>query len=390
MRARNAPLAALLLLTMSAATFQMFALGILASPIIDDLELSRFMLGATGAVNTLVGAVTAPFTGGWADRIGPRRGVIAVLALSAVGMAILGMADNIPLLLLSGAVSGLAQGLGNPATNLLIAETVEPGRQGTLTGIKQSGVTAAAVMAGATLPWLEGFGDWQTASLVYAVVFTVIGAVAAILLPRPAHVRHEVVSTPIGGVLSPLVVRLTAFAFLMGLSGGGIGRFLALFAEEEIGVSHATAGAAVALSGLLGVFARIYAGRTAERSRRPIRLLTILAVIAVGNSGALVLSTELGVWMLWVTVVMYALGHTPWNAVINLAVIVRYKRADAGRITGVIYLGFLLGLAAGSPITGWIVDTYDTYTPAWILAAVLAAAAAAVSAGIGRDGLDGT
>ena len=49
-----------LLLTMTASAFQVFALAILASPIISELDLSRAQIGLIGSVNTAVGAVTAP------------------------------------------------------------------------------------------------------------------------------------------------------------------------------------------------------------------------------------------------------------------------------------------------------------------------------------------
>ena len=81
---RRLPLGIVLVSTMVASTFTLFALAVLASPIIDDLGVSRATIGLIGSVNTGLGALTAPWTGRVTDRIGPRRAVLGLLGLSAV------------------------------------------------------------------------------------------------------------------------------------------------------------------------------------------------------------------------------------------------------------------------------------------------------------------
>ena len=78
--------------------------------------------------------------------------------------------------------------------------------------------------------------------------------------------------------------------------------------------------------------------------------------------------------------VFYALGHTAWNAVANLAVIMNVPSRDAGRASGVIILGFLMGLTIAGPATGAIVDVAGRYEVVWWLSVALAAASACVLA----------
>ena len=391
MHARQVSLSVVLIAVMVASTFQIFALGVLASSIIDDLEISRTSVGIIGAVNTGVGAITAPFSGRLADRMGPRRAVLAVTTIGAVGMLLMAASNSMGMLLVSAVVSGVPQGWGNPATNALIADVMPIGARGTITGIKQSGVTLAIVMAGAVLPWLEKGNDWQGAALVFALLFFALMVMSAVLLrglsSQPAQ---EAVDIDRSDRLPPIIWRLGVFAFLMGTSSGAIGRFLALFSEEALGLSLEAAGAVVAVSGAVGMVARIVAARAAERWITPERLLLRLSFLGVITCAMLASATTVGAWLIWPTVVLYAIGHTAWNAVINLAAIMKVPVAQAGRASGIIMAGFLTGLTISSPITGWIVDTFDTWGPAWIGAGVLAASAAAViigPSGAGPTGL---
>ncbi len=382
---RRGPLGVVLVSAMVASTFSIFAIAVLASPIIDDLGISRTQVGLIGSVNTGLGALSAPLSGRLTDRIGPRRAVLILLAASAVSMTLMGLARSPWILLLSGIVAGLPQGWGNPATNALIASTLEPGQRGVMTGIKQSGVTLAIFIAGISLPALKGVWDWQAACLVFGMVFALFMVMAWMLLPadvgppRPATVAAQERSP-----LSPFIYRLGLYALLMGLAGGAIGRFLPLFAEEKLGYSLAVAGFAASLSGLLGMGFRIAAARMAETRISPSALLVQLSSVAVVSSSLLALSVPFGRWLLWPAVVLYAIGHTAWNAVANLTVIMKVDQRDAGRASGVIILGFLMGLTIAGPSTGALVDATGRYELVWWASAALAAVSAAVLAARGR------
>ena len=382
---RRGSLGVVLVSASVASTFSMFAIAVLASPIIDDLGISRTQVGLIGSVNTGLGALSAPLSGRLTDRIGPRRAVLILLAASAVSMTLMGLARSPWILLLSGIVAGLPQGWGNPATNALIASTLEPGQRGVMTGIKQSGVTLAIFIAGISLPALKGVWDWQAACLVFGMVFALFMVMAWMLLPadvgppRPATVAAQERSP-----LSPFIYRLGLYALLMGLAGGAIGRFLPLFAEEKLGYSLAVAGFAASLSGLLGMGFRIAAARMAETRISPSALLVQLSSVAVVSSSLLALSVPFGRWLLWPAVVLYAIGHTAWNAVANLTVIMKVDQRDAGRASGVIILGFLMGLTIAGPSTGALVDATGRYELVWWASAALAAVSAAVLAARGR------
>ncbi len=376
MPARRGLIPAMMIIAMVMSTFSLFAMAVLASAMIDDLEISRATLGLVGALNTGLGALTAPATGRLADVIGPRRAVLGTMAFGTVGMLVMGVASNIWLVALALLIAGIAQGWGNPACNAYIAAAVSPGEQGITMGLKQSGVTLAIVISGLALPPLENASTWQGACLVAGLVFVGLSLVATRLLPRLDDQRRPDgpgASTANKSPLPPFIRRLAIYALLMGMASGAIGRFLPLFLEEELSVSALWAGRTVAASGLIGMVARITAAHMAERGR-PTRMLAQLALMGACSSVMLALSTTVGVWVIAPMVLLYGVGYTAWNAVINLAIVISMPSEDAGRASGPVIFGFLGGVTVVSPLAGWIVDTWGTYGPVWWGGVVLALA----------------
>lgn len=376
---------ATLLLTMTASAFQIFALAILASPIIAELDLSRAQLGLVGSVNTAVGAITSPLTGRLTDRVGPRHSVSVLLGASALGMAVLAWSPSVWWLVVAAAVGGIPQGWGNPATNSLIATRTAPGRRGGVTGVKQSGVTLGVFLAGISLPLLEGAWGWRGASLVFAGLFTVL-AVAIHLTLGPDPVGSTDPDDHVGGApatgarvrLDPFVTRLAVYALLMGTAGGAVGRFFPLYAEESLGFSLATAGLLTAIGGLLGMVARVAVGRMAETRITPTRLLSLLAMVGVAYCLLLAVVDESTREFLYLAPPLSAVGIAAWNAVAMLAIIMFFSKQQAGRASGVVMLGFLGGMSISAPLAGFAVDRIGAYGPVWLTAAGLAAAASAM------------
>lgn len=373
-------LPATLSVVMVAGVFQMFFFAILAAPLIDDVGMSRTELGIIGSLNTLVGALTAPYTGRVADAIGPGRAVVGSLVMSAAGMAALAAAPSLVWIYVAAALGGIPQGSTNPATNALISDRVPPGRRGTLTGVKQSGVTLATFLAGITLPALEASYGWRGASWAFAVLFLLIAIVVQVALvpdtPRvDASADHA--GVPVSR-LDPVIAWLAAYAFFMGLAAGAIGRFLPLFAEESLGFSVGTAGLIAALGGLLGMVARIAAARIAEHRVRPIRLLSVLSLVGAGFAVMLAVTTTSTRGLLWLSPVLSAVGTNAWNAVAMLAVIMLVSTASAGKASGIVMVGFLGGMAMAGPVTGAVVDQTGSYRPVWIASAVVSLVAAGI------------
>ncbi len=369
---------------MTASSFYLFAVAVLTVDLLDEFGLSRTAIGLIGAVNTMVGAVTAPWSGRVTDRIGPRSAALVVMGLSGASMAVMALSPNAVVLTLAAVIGGLPQGWGNPATNALIAERVPAGARGTVTGIKQSGVQFGIFLSGLTLPTLALWIGWRGAIWVYAAFFW-IGILVVLTLPRDtlraSETENVAQSQPVNaGVgkepVPPWIWRLTLYALLAGTVGGASSRFFPLWAHEVVGLSVAEAGLLVAVGGLLGIVARIAAGKVAEALIPPARLLRMLAVVGAVYCLTLALTPTVGAWLPWPSTILQAVGIGAWNAVAMLAIIMVVPLHMAGRASGIVMLGFLSGLSFGSPLAGFVVDQVGSYQPVWIGCLILALVAA--------------
>ena len=358
-----------MLSTMAVSTLTFFALAVAASELQAEFGISRLQLGLLGGVNTLVGALTAPSAGRLIDKVGGRNSVGATIFLSGVGAVLLAIAPNYPLLLVASALGGFAQGAGNPATNRAISSAVEASKRGIVTGVKQSGVQAAVVLAGFSVPALSASFGWRSAMWLTAGLSFALLLGLRLVPAEPQRTASTKVQDRPSAKLPPFVTRVAIYGFLLGTVGGGFGRFLPLFAEEVANFSVERAGQVFAVQGLVAVPARLTAGFVLDRGASARKMM--IAMAALGGVALLIVAATTAERpnLLWIGTVLAGLTVGTWNTAANLTMI-RLKE-NAGKATGRLIFGFLLGLTAGGPVVGWSIDQFD-YTPAWIASAVLA------------------
>lgn len=375
---------AMLLITMAMSTFSLFAPAVLASEFQAEFDISKLQLGLLGAINTGVGGLFAPTSGRLTDRMGGRNAMGAVLIASAIACALIALSTTFWTLLGSMAVAGIAQGWGNPATNKAIATGVASAQRGVLTGIKQSGVQLSVFIAGAGLPSVSRAAGWRTglwiavglslvALLGLRAVTVLDGEDATTKAAGRGGKQAPVVKPP----LPPFVYQVAGYGFLMGFVGGGISRFLPLFGEEQVGLSPAVAGLVFALSGLVAIPIRIMSGASLDRGISARLTMTAMAGGAVVSCLLLIYAPSWA-FLLWAGAVLNGMTLGSWNTSANLAMIREMGSAGAGRASGVLLFGFLIGLTVGGPFVGWSIDSFDSYTPAWLVSAMACLLAAVV------------
>jgi len=385
---------------MAASSFSLFALSVLASDLIDEFDISRGQLGLLATANTATGAILAPSLGRLTDRIGGRRSMLALLGLTVVGFTAMALAKTYLLLTLGVILAGIPQGWGNPATNKLIVERLAEGSRGVVVGIKQSGVQVGVFLAGITLPLAANTVGWRWGIAAYAIVTVILMVLTAATLapdtpdnmgtisPSPqepvtpiemqAAARATLSRAPVR-LPPPLVVTVAIYATLLGIVGGGVNRFIPLFAHEELGYSTTVAGLAAALTGLLAIGARIWWSHRAEVRGDTVSPLVQMAVGSAAVALMLAAASSVGAFMLWPIAILGAFSVSAWNSVAMLRVLNGVPSASTGRASGIVLSGFLGGLAIGAPVVGWSVDQWNSYTPAWFALAFLALVAALVA-----------
>lgn len=352
---------------MGAATFALTCYAVLAADLISEFEVDRWQIGALVTAMSLGGALMSPRVGRIADAMGAKRSASATILLGTVALVGLALAPSYWLIVVAALVGGVAQAMANPATNKLIALHIAPGRRGMITGIKQSGVTAASALGGVLLPPVAAVAGWRWAVGLFAVLATG-GWVLSLLLP-PDPAAHGGAGISAVARLDPYIYRVAVYGFILGGAGTAIFTFLPLYAEESLGLGPSSAGLAVAVVGVAGVVGRISWGRFAEVTFGTWRSLEYIAVIAAGAAAVLVAAPN-APWLLWVAAVLTGFSASAWNAVGMLAVIETVTPAQAGRASGVVLLGFLSGLGLGAPLFGYSIDRLGTYGPGWTAVAI--------------------
>ena len=352
---------------MAAATFALTCYAVLAADLIAEFDVDRWQIGALVTAMSLGGALISPRVGSITDAMGAKRAASSTILMGTVALIGLAVAPSYWLIVVAALVGGVAQAMANPATNKLIALHIEPGRRGVITGIKQSGVTAASALGGVLLPPVTILAGWRWAVGLFALL-AAGGWVLSLLLP-PDPGDHSGGGAPAGAPVDPYIYRVAIYGFVLGGAGTAIFTFLPLYAEESLGLGPSSAGLAVAVVGVAGVVGRILWGRFAEVMFGTWRSLEYISVIAAAAAAVLV-AAQYASWLLWVAAILTGFSASAWNAVGMLAVIETVTPAQAGRASGVVLLGFLSGLGLGAPVFGYSIDRLGTYGPGWTAVAI--------------------
>lgn len=367
-----------LTLAMAMGTFTQHILGVLGPLIMEDLEISRATLGALTTAFFAAAALCSPIAGPLVDRLGGHRLLVALFVITGIAFAWIATAPSLWWMLPALGLAGAGCAAINPVTNQLIATRIEPGRQGIITGVKQSGVQAGAVIAGVGLPPLALAIGWRGAMAVVA-----FASFAALATTRVARAPRVPGSVPDGagtsGPLTAFVAWLAAYAFLMGAGMSGFAAYLPLYAVEALDYGVTTAGFAAALVGLVGVIARVLWARHAESLACPERPLAVMALLAACAQGLLWSAPAAGTWLLWPAVVGLGASAGAWNAVAMLAIVRHFQLVGTGRASGVVLTGFHTGLTVAPIAVGASVDASGSYGPAWAAVTALFAVAAALA-----------
>lgn len=373
---------AVLAVIMGVATFALTIFAVLASQLIEEFGIARWQVGALVTASSAAGAVLSPTIGRLTDRFGARRSALGNLGLGTVALIALAVAPTFALLVIAALVTGVSQGMANPATNKLISLHVQPGERGLITGIKQSGVQIGTVIGGLTLPFFALLWGWRWAVAFFAGVAAVGLLSAVVMLPTDPRRREGVV---LATTRVPTdIFRLALYGFLLGAGGTALFTYTALYGQEMLGYSEAAAGAVVALMGVVGIVSRIAWSRAAERGHRYRGSLVWLAALATG-AALLMAASQLAPPLIWLAAATTGLSASAWNSVGMLAIMFMVPAATAGRASGVVLFGFLAGLGLGAPVFGWSVDALGTYLPGWLAAAALFAAGWLVAQSLPKD-----
>ncbi|TQK72975.1 CP family cyanate transporter-like MFS transporter [Nocardioides sp. SLBN-35] len=337
-----------------------------------DLGVSATTQGVLTSVPVLcfaaVGATAMVVT----RRIGVDRGLIAALALVAVGL-VLRVLDGTPALIAGTAVACSGIALGNVLIPAIVKEHF-PHRIGTMTGAYSAVLSlGSAVGAATTVPIADAAGSWRVGLGVWALAAVAAGIAWAPYCrrrdPQRVQVRHAPLwRSPIAWAVTLLFATQSLNAYVM------MSWLPSVYADA--GFSDAKAGLLLATSIVIGLPFFFVAPMIAVRMRHQGHLVLALTVFtALGWTGLWIAPVD-GAW-LWAAL-LGAGGAVFPVALAMFALRTTSTAQTASMSTMAQSVGYLL--AAGGP---FLVGVLHDATDSWTLAYTLLLGTAAVQVAVG-------
>ena len=368
---RTAAVAAVTVTT--AGVLPVYMVGVLWVQLSTDLGFGPTLLGALVASTFGTSAVSALTAGLVVRRFGTSPVVRLSALVAALSMLVIAVgAQHTPVLVGALLLAGWGNGIGQPASNDLIARAVAGDRQGLAYGTKQAAIPLATMLAGLAVPLVAIPLGWRAAF--------VLGAVLALLvmLPVPSGAR-----LPAAGASAPSEAagpfrRAPLFVLAAGLmlgaaTGNALGSFFVVTAVAG-GVAPGTAGVLAAVASGVGAAARVLLGWLADRVRTR-WLLVVAAQMAVGGLFYALLGTGVPVLIAAGAVLGYCTGWA-WAGLATYAV-TRMHHGAAARATAITQGGIGAGAALG-PLAFGALLAASSYAVAWYATAAVSALAGAV------------
>ncbi|UYQ73101.1 MFS transporter [Pelagibacterium flavum] len=351
-----------------------FLLGSLSPLIMADVGIDAFGLGMGVGLFYAAAALGSALLAPLADRADAWKVTrYCLLAVAIAGLAIATLGSAAWIIFAGLLVSGLTNGVIQPATNVVVSRFVPAARQGLAFGIKQSSIPLATMLGGFAVPVIGVSLGWKWAYAIAALTALLVAA----LLPKRREGTRSSSSTK--GRLLPWHM-LILLAVMSGLGAASANSMAAFLAPSMVAGGHSAeiAGIVLALGSAVSISVRLGMGYAADRGAVP--LLPSVAILFAGGAFAyvlLTLSTALPVFIVG-SLLAFGMGWG-WSGISVLA-IVRANLGAAGSATGVTQVGVFSGAVLGPMSFGWLAVNAG-YPAAWAMMGIMTFAAACCAVG---------
>ena len=333
-----------------------------------DLGGTNFTAGLFLALLTYGSALSAPFTGALADRVGKRRTLIIASITLSVLSVFYALAPSTPVLLSIVPLHGVFWSGLLTASAAYLLDLVPESRRAEGVAYWGLSTVGAIAVAPAIAFWVYDLGGWRSLCSVAAVLNVAMAGIALRLEEHEAHAEPH----PRGsGFIEWRVLAVSLTLLLFSFGYGGITSFVALYAEASGTTDTSNRGVYFAALALVILMTRPFVGKLADRIGYKKVFVPCLALAAIGL--ALLLPGGSLVWLL-TSAIVFGLGFGSAFPVFTAHVMQHVPKTRRGAAFGSMLAAFDTGIGTGSMALGYIIE-HSGFTAAWALAAVLAALA---------------
>ena len=345
------------------------------------LGMDNTQAGFMASIN-LIGYLALSVIGGaLSARFGPRRVVVVGLVFVATGMVMTGLADSFLSAAAWRCVTGFGSGAANVAVMGMWGAWFPTKRRGLASGIAVTGSSLALIIVGPLVPRLlagYGAGGWRVCWYYYAATTFIIAVLAYFFIRQPLTVNPVDRAAPSAaktGLAWGLVYR-SAPVWRLGIvymaNGFSYIIFMTFFIKRlvgEGGYSREAAGALFMTMGWASLFCGVAWGMVSDIIGRRRALISVYLIHTLAFTVFALWPTSTGF-----TIAAILFGFTAWSipAIMSATCgdILGSRLAPAA--LGFITLFFGIGQAVAPSLAGAMADSFGSFTPAYLLAAVVA------------------
>ena len=269
-------------------------LSTIAPKVAESLGVAPVLVGYHVGLTFGAAAVASVYGGIVVLRVGAARTTQISMVSSVIGLALLAL-PHVGFIALGSLFVGTGMGFAAPAASYLLARHTSPERRNLFFSIKQTGVPLGGVVVALAAPVLAVTVGWRWSLAMIAAV-----GVATLLLAERARVAWDSDQRPIGSLRSapfggvPLVWRQQALRWvaLVAVLFSSIQRivlsFTVVYLVAEAGYGLVEAGIMLSVVQVGGATSRIPWGWLADRMKSGLAVLTLICVIMIACSFALI------------------------------------------------------------------------------------------------------
>ncbi len=350
-----------------AASASVLGLTALAPIVAETLGVGAYWIGYQVSFIYFAGLFASLSAGSLVQRLSGEAIILVELILLIAGLLLLVTAAP-ALMILGSILLGIAYGINNPASSIILHKVTPDSRRSLIFSLKQSGVPLGAVVANVVLPALAlWLGGWQAAILMLAILPLLLlpatfrrmiranppsrsaskGVFATAIAEQQAVLRDPSLRTlaALGCLFSAMQLTVTAFAVV---------------SLVDIGWSIPAAGLLGAALQIAGATGRVGWGVVADRWG-PFRVLSMLGFVGGTLSCALYFQPALPVPVLSLIMICLGACASGWNGVFLAAIARTAEPGRVGAATGAILSYTFVGVIVGPSVFALIFHILGSY-----------------------------
>lgn len=354
----------------------------------EDFGLTRAQLGLHSTLFFFSNAFATLFTGSLVDLKGSKWGLLHGVFFMGIFCILHSIAPNFTILLLLGALTGLAVSTNLPASAKGIIQHFPQKWRDTAFGIQSTGFPAGGMIGAILLPFLASFLGWRKTIVVPGIIAFLCFLIIFYFYKDkdPNDVSSGNGNNDNTNILpfwksygqllkNKDLISISILGFFLGIANGSIAAHFTIFLYLDYGLSASIAGLGFAIVQLGSILGRLGWGATCDKflnyDRRKAFLYIGILFTMIALLLGLFLKNITSPIILMVLAFLVGYSGRGWQGLYFASVSETVEDEYVGVAAGFSSVFLKIGIMAGPPIFGYIADIRDSYDLSWTLLGII-------------------